>query len=107
MLILAEGRDWTLFLRELDKCSSAGIHHYIDILPCFTRVKRPPSLVPQHLHVGKSGSFQTLCCVGYPCLDLPSRGGLRTTGHTAGDRRTGLYICFAALWGGEGASRSD
>lgn len=39
--------------------------------------------------------------MGYPCLDLHSHGGLRTAGGTPGDRGTGLYLCFAALWGGE------
>ena len=82
----------------------------------FRKSEIASQLAPQHLHLGIPGSFQTAnepflqemgCCVGYRCLHVPSRGGLRTTGRTAGDRGTGLSVCSAPPWGGQGACGSD
>lgn len=101
--------------QQLSLCwgSSQQTLHFCPSL--FHKSETPSQLLPQHLHVGKLGYFQTAskpflqemsCCVGSPYLDLPSCVGLRTT--LLGTEGQGCTsVCFAALWGGEGACRAD
>lgn len=96
MLILAEGRDWTLLLRELDKCSSAGIHHLCPSL--FHKSETPSQLSATAPTCRQIRVFSNIVVCGLPMPRLAFPWGAQDHwSHCWGQRDRAVHLLHCSL----------